>query len=301
MNKSVRNSIFLLIVALFVGGYIYLRHGREIHHVMVGGGGQKGHASQEYITYFGQVPDVPVGECDGIVIFYPSKDGKSLVPYPFFITTREKRGALIARTILSGLPVPSMNDYLRPPVPGGGELGNIEVVGNTATLEVLLRESITERDLAIFARSFLMAYSQVDPEVARVIVAAGGGLRVEDDIRTSPPGRITVKEPGRPVLLDAFLVAKKEGEDPREVRIFFDRPVAITSFRVEGPGGAKIPGKLYLSEFSMAGIFRTEGPLGIDAGESFSIIYNAHDFRGRHAEGKIPFIARIKRLAEELR
>ncbi|NIO16493.1 MAG: hypothetical protein GTN70_05775 [Deltaproteobacteria bacterium] len=297
MRKYVQSTLILLAIALFVGGYVYLRHGMGVHRVLArDGSGKQGDASEYYTTYYGRLPDVPVNGCRGIVLFYLSADGASLVPVPFFITAPDKSGALIAGKILSGLPLMAMSEYLRPFHPGGGKLENISIKGDRVSMKVRLPGGVSMQNLSLLARSFLEAYSQVNPEVSRVLMDAGGGLVAEDDLLSPWPGRLTVRDPGPPRILDAFLVADSEGESPRELRVIFDRPLDVTSFRVEGKEGEPISGRLYLSEFSMAGIFRTAGPLGIDAGESFVLTFSVNDFRGRHSEVERSFIARVRLL-----
>ncbi|NIS73750.1 MAG: hypothetical protein GTO08_00390 [Deltaproteobacteria bacterium] len=64
-----------LIVALFLGAYLYIRHDTLLHEAMIGGSGANvaRHTSEEYEKYFGQAPEVSVAECEGLVIFFPTR------------------------------------------------------------------------------------------------------------------------------------------------------------------------------------------------------------------------------------
>ncbi|NIS75284.1 MAG: hypothetical protein GTO08_08380 [Deltaproteobacteria bacterium] len=246
-------------------------------------------ASDEYVRYFGRIPDVGMIKCEGLVIYYPEKEGNSFVPYPFFVTTPENKERLIARTMIAGLPSRAMGAYVNPIYQGWGELEEISVTGKT--LNIAIKSGITPKkeDLNDTARAFFITYKQFHGELENVILHAGSEGKVE----VASPG-ITVQEPGPPVILDAFLVSHEGEGEAHELRILFDRPVMIQDLAIEKAGGKRMEGKIYLAEFSMAGIFEHGGDEAVEEGDTFTIRYAVHDYLGRKSEGKKSFTARVE-------
>lgn len=75
MNRNPLNIVPFVIVALFLGACLYIRHDRLLHQALIGGTGANAarNTSEECEKYFGQVPDVSVAEFEGLVIFYPAR------------------------------------------------------------------------------------------------------------------------------------------------------------------------------------------------------------------------------------
>lgn len=294
LNPAVRNVIVLIFSLLVVAAlYFYLRHGNTMHkgiseslmkHVNV-------RVSDDYVRYFGRVPDAGMVDCEGLVIYYPEKGGDSFVPYPFFVTTPEEKETLIARTMIAGLPSRAMGKYVKPIYQGWGELEEISVTGKTLSISIKAGIIPKKEELADTARAFFITYKQFYGELEKVILNAGSGEKVE----MASPG-IAVREPGPPVILDAFLVRHAHGEEEnsQELRILFDRPVMIRDLAIEKAGGKRIEGKAYLAEFSMAGIIEHVGEKAFVEGDRFTIRYDIHDYLDRKGEGEMSFTARVE-------
>jgi hypothetical protein len=292
INPGVKNVfVLLLLLSILAGGYLYLSRkekGKEATLIDMAGE-METKLTDDYVRYFGRIPDVGMINCEGLVIYYPEKGGNSFVPYPFFVTTPDNKERLIARTMIAGLPSRAMGEYVNPIYQGWGELEDVSVSGKT--LNIAIKSGITPKkeSLADTARAFFITFKQFYGELENVILNVG----IDGKVEVASPG-ITVQEPGPPVILDAFLVSHEEEEKAHELRILFDRPVVIQDLAIEKAGGKRMEGKVYLAEFSMAGIFEHGGGEAVEEGDTFTIRYAVHDYLGRKSEGEMSFTARVE-------
>jgi hypothetical protein len=294
VNPGAKNVlVLLLLLSILAGGYLYLNRkdkGKETT-LRDMAGEMETKATDDYVRYFGRVPDVGMITCEGLVIYYPEKEGNAFVPYPFFVTTPDKKEMLIARTMIAGFPSRKMGEYVNPIFQGWGELEEISVTGKTLNISVKAGIVPKRENLTDTARAFFTTYRQFYGELEKVTLNAGSEEKVE---MASP--EITVREPGPPVILDAFIVrhAHGEKEDAQELRILFDRPVLIRDLTIEKAGGKRVEGKVYLAEFSMAGIFEHGGDESLEEGDRFTIRYAIYDYLDRKSEGEMSFTARVE-------
>ncbi len=292
VNPGAKNVVvLLLLLSIFAGGYLYLSRkdqGEETPPInMVGKMETK--ATDDYVRYFGRIPDVGMINCEGLVIYYPDKERDSFVPYPFFVTTPEEREMLIARTMMAGLPSRAMGKYVDQIFQGRGELEDIAITGKTLNISIRVKTTPVEEDLADTARAFFITYRQFYGDLEKVVLNAG----TEEKVEIASPV-IHVQEPGPPVILDAFLVRHEGEEEAHELRILFDRPVMIQDLTIEKNGDKRVEGKVYLAEFSMAGIFEHVGEKAFAEGDRFTIRYDIHDYLDRKNEGEMSFTARVE-------
>lgn len=290
INPGAKN-VFVLLLSILAGGYLYLNRKEKGKETTLRdmAGKMETKATDDYVRYFGRIPDVGMIKCEGLVIYYPDKEGTSFLPYPFFVTTPEKKEVLIARTMIAGFPSRAMGEYVNPIFQGWGELDTISVTGKTLNISIKAGMIPTRENLTDTARAFFMTYKQFYVDLEKVVLNAGNEGKVE-----VASAENTVKEPGPPVILDAFLVRHGGEEDVHELRILFDRPVMIQDLDIEKDGGKRVEGKVYLAEFSMAGIFEHDGGEAFAEGDDFTIRYDIYDYLDRKSEGEMSFTARVE-------
>lgn len=296
INPLVRNlSIFLAVMLVLAGVYLYMH--KYMHRSQLQSGGTThsakseagAKATEDYRRYFGNIPEVGMIECQGLVIYFPSNDGSSYTPYPFFITTPGKRDRLIVRTMLAGLPSRSMGEEVEPIFPPGFSLNDIMVAGES--LEISLKGVLyKEKELGVAAGSLVKTFKQFYPRLARASITISG----TKDSGERHASMVKVRDPGPPKVLDAFLVREEDEKEPHEIRILFDRPVMINDMKVNEDGGKRLEGDLYLAEFSMAAVLSSRDVRKIKKGQRLSIAYSIHDFLGRQTSGEAKFDSRVE-------
>ncbi len=285
-------AVMGIVILLVVGLYLYLVESKKSKTVEKEGPPKSEatvKASSEYLKLYGNVPDVGMIKCEAFVAYYPSIDGKEYLPFPFFITSPEKRDTLVARTLLAGLPTKALSKVASPLLSGKWELVSVDRKERTLTFLVKGNAEKSSQGLEKAAGALFLTYSQFYPDLAEVRLKVEGGNEA-----VSRGEGLKVRDPGAPALLDAFLVKKGEDEKPGELRVIFDRPVMILDFEVKRPGGEKVPGKVYLAEFSMAAILDLDEGGSVREGENLVISYGIHDYLGRVSRGEKSFPMRVE-------
>jgi hypothetical protein len=242
-------------------------------------------ATATYEKYFGPPPAVLEGEAFAVAGFLPVVGTPGKVrPIPLFMITKGRRPDLLISHLLA-LPEFSLPPGLVNPFPPGTRLESYSVQGDTAEL-TLSFPSNAANDMQGIVAAIGHSLAQF-PEIRRVRVKAGGALLagIPPEGVFPDPRDILEPEAPRPV---AVVCSWEEGR-PREVSVFFDRPVTVQEIRLATADGRPLAGDFYRSVFDMAVVIHPDDPAQIADGMPVTVDWRAADPLGRAGAGRDTF------------
>ncbi len=242
-------------------------------------------ATAAYEKYFGPPPAVLEGEAFAVTGFLPVADTPGKVrPIPLFMITKGRRPDLLISHLLA-LPEFSLPPGLVNPFPPGTRLESYSVQGDTAELTLSFPNNAAN-DMQGIVAAISHSLAQF-PEIRRVRVKAGGALLagIPSEGVFPDPRDILAPEAPRPI---AVVCSWEEGR-PREVSVFFDRPVTVQNIRLATGDGRSLAGDFYRSVFDMAVVIHPADPRQIAEGMPIIVDWQATDPLGRSGAGRDTF------------
>lgn len=206
-------------------------------------------------------------------------------PVPFFLFgERDPLTQLLER--LSGNEVPLDFDRdLFNPFPAGTRIHVAERAGDTVTIDLQFSAAAPQPEaMAAIVTVIAETASQFDPirkTILRVDGRAPAGMPETGFIHD--PARIV--QPDAPVLFMVTGAWDPGAKGPHEIVANFDRPVTITSFRLETPNGEELKGNYFQSAFDMSVVLHPADPAVVREGMSLTASWDVTDALGRRGAG----------------
>ncbi|MDW7712125.1 MAG: hypothetical protein SCH98_16790 [Deferrisomatales bacterium] len=231
-----------------------------------------------YREAFGPTPRTEAPEsCLAAVVFLPgvgrSGGADRLSALPLFLLDPDRVLEHAAGVLVEGYPI-SLRFFEPPRVfPPGSRFLGVEREGATAVLRVALEAGTVLGPIAAQAAAHTLAQF---PGVEAAAVAVDGGARGP----AVKPDATLLEPPPPPRFLDVA-APYHEGEEPRDIHVLFDRPVAVDAFRLRLDDGTAVPGQAYLHAFDMAVVFRPSQPVTLREGLRLQVSWSVTDRAGR--------------------
>lgn len=250
-------------------------------------------ATAAYRDAYGPPPMTEsVGQCVAAVVFLPglgeSGSPDKLSPIPLFSVHPKEIIDEAARMVVEGYPRTGRMLSLPRVFPRGSELVSLGIREGVAMIEV----AAPPGKLHPLAKQALAYTLTQFPEVSTVNLFLEGresleGLKPKPGLTEAPPP---------PRLIDV-VSSVHPGEAPTEIDILFDRPIQLDSFALGLADGTTLPGKIYVSMFDMAVIYRPEDPGSLREGLPLRLRWEVTDKTGKGAKGEREVTLRIFRQA----
>lgn len=242
-------------------------------------------ATAAYESVFGPAPTVAEGTCFAMLGYLPlATDSSQVRPFPLFAFRRQGQLRLVIEKLLGFDRGIAARVGLKVPFPAGTKLRLLKQDRDLVTVDLQLPSDASGdlpgmlRSLAHSAEQFpggnrlrLFLNGQPAPGLA------GTGYRPDPD---------DVVSPGKPRLLAVRLGVDEEGTGQPELRLLFDRPVAVDHVSVQESRGQIVSGPKFLGVFDMAVVIHPPAAAGLAVGQTLEVDWAVEDRLGRSGSGR---------------
>ncbi|MFK5927087.1 MAG: GerMN domain-containing protein [Desulfuromusa sp.] len=251
-------------------------------------------ANPAYLKYFGDPPQVSKGVGYARVGFFPLLENPQKVrAVPLYLFSENKQLQQILQRVTGGEMIPFLNGQFYHPFSVEDQFRVNPVKDNVLTLEITSKREIRRADLAAIALSLTETALQFSEVKLVQVLVNGEPLPFMPKAGFShSPEKISAVAP--PALLVAAGVWEAGSEDPAELVVNFDRPVAIENIKLTDSSGKKIEGEYFRSVFDMAVVVHPADASLFHEGTKIHIDWDVTDKLGRSNKGS-SFLA-LKRI-----
>jgi hypothetical protein len=250
-------------------------------------------ANDAYLAHFGEPPTPQQGTCYARVGYLPlAGEPERLRAVPLFIFREEGQLAHLLAALSSGEWDFPPHSRLRNPFPPGSTVRVTAREGDRVTIDLVVpgadpgSPAFQEMTAAVVETVLqFKEFNRVFINLAGVPLATMPAEGFRHD-----PGRIAPVGPPLPLMVGGNW---EEGEeDPEEIFINFDRPVAIREIRLLDAAGREIPGEYFQTGFDMTVVLQPAAPHALREGIAIRAAWQVSDRLGRTGSGEQDFTLR---------